>query len=45
MRRDRRHLALVLDEHGTVVGLITLADSLEEIVGETRMSSTSAPVS
>jgi CBS domain containing-hemolysin-like protein len=24
MRRDRRHLALVLDEHGTVVGLVTL---------------------
>jgi CBS domain containing-hemolysin-like protein len=34
MRRDRRHLALVLDEHGTVVGLITLEDVLEEVVGE-----------
>ncbi len=34
MRDDRRHLALVLDEHGTVVGLITLEDILEELVGE-----------
>jgi CBS domain containing-hemolysin-like protein len=34
MRRDRRHLALVIDEHGTVVGLVTLEDVLEELVGE-----------
>jgi len=34
MRRDRRHIALVHDEHGTVVGLITLEDILEELVGE-----------
>jgi len=34
MRRDRRHIALIHDEHGTVVGLLTLEDILEELVGE-----------
>lgn len=34
MRRDGRHIALVVDEHGTVTGLLTLEDVLEELVGE-----------
>jgi CBS domain containing-hemolysin-like protein len=34
MRREQRHLALVVDEHGTVTGLPTLEDVLEELVGE-----------
>src|SRR5215203_591307 len=34
MREQRGHLALVHDEHGTVVGLLTMEDILEELVGE-----------
>jgi CBS domain containing-hemolysin-like protein len=34
MRRDRVHLAVVLDEFGGSAGLVTLRDVLEEILGE-----------
>jgi CBS domain containing-hemolysin-like protein len=34
LRRTRQHVALVVDEYGLVVGLVTLDDLLEEIVGE-----------
>jgi len=34
LRAERRHVALVVDEHGTTVGLVSLEDVLEEIVGE-----------
>jgi putative hemolysin len=34
MRRAQRHLAIVVDEHGSVEGIVTLEDLLELIVGE-----------
>lgn len=34
MQAERQHIALVIDEYGGVAGLVTLEDTLEEIVGE-----------
>jgi CBS domain containing-hemolysin-like protein len=34
MRAERHHIALVVDEHGTVVGVVTLEDLLEELIGD-----------
>jgi CBS domain containing-hemolysin-like protein len=33
-RKRRQHMAIVVDEHGGVAGLITMEDTLEELVGE-----------
>jgi magnesium and cobalt transporter len=33
-KNDRSHMAVVIDEYGSVSGLITIEDVLEELVGE-----------
>ena len=34
MQREKFHQALVYDEHGSVTGIVSLEDLLEELVGE-----------
>jgi CBS domain containing-hemolysin-like protein len=36
MQRNHLHMAFVVDEHGGIMGLCTIEDVLEEIVGEIR---------
>ncbi len=34
MQKQKQHMAIVVDEHGGVAGLVTLEDLIEELVGE-----------
>jgi putative transporter len=34
MQRKKRHMAVVVDEHGGMLGIVTMEDTLEELVGE-----------
>jgi len=36
LRQRHTHIALVIDEHGGVDGLVTMEDALEEIIGDVR---------
>jgi len=35
-RAQHQHMAIVIDEHGGTLGLVTLEDLIEEVVGEVR---------
>jgi len=41
MKKNRNHFAVVLDEHGGVMGIVTMKDLLEELVGNLNDDSSS----
>ena len=43
MKKSRNHFAVVLDEHGSMMGIITMKDLLEELVGNLDDDSTTPP--
>ncbi len=44
LRQERHHLAVVVDEHGLMEGVVSLEDLLEELVGEIYDESDIAPL-
>lgn len=44
-QRERIHIAIVVDEHGGVEGLVTMEDLLEELIGDIRDESDEVPAS
>ena len=43
MKKNRNHFAVVLDEHGGMMGIVTMTDLLEELVGDLDDDSSNPP--
>ena len=43
MKKNRNHFAVILDEHGSMMGIVTMKDLLEELVGNLNDDTSSPP--